>query len=127
MSLYFLVKIFHIICVIVSLSGFVMRGILKLTDSKIVHNKLVKVLPHVVDTLLLISAITLVVISGMYPWLVSWVGVKLVALVAYIIVGSIFMHSEVKGWAQYSWFALSLFIAGYIVLVALTKSASVGL
>ena len=103
-----------------------MRGILKLTDSKILHNKLVKVLPHVVDTLLLISAITLVVISGMYPWLVSWVGVKLVALVAYIIVGSIFMRSEVKGLSQYSWFAVSLFIAGYIVLVALTKSPSAG-
>lgn len=103
-----------------------MRGILKLTDCKILHHKLVKILPHLVDTLLLISAITLVVMSDMYPWHASWVGAKLLALLAYIIAGTIFMRSEAKGRAQYSWFALSLFIAGYIVLVAFTKSPSAG-
>ena len=126
MSLYSIVKIFHIICVMVSLSGFVIRGILKLNDPQILQHKLVRVLPHVVDTLLLISALTLVVMSGMYPWLAPWVGVKLVALVAYIIAGSIFMRSESKGLVQSSWFAVSLIIASYIVLVALTKSPSVG-
>jgi uncharacterized membrane protein SirB2 len=126
MTLYSLVKTFHIICVIVSLSGFVIRGILKLVDAKIIHHKLVKVLPHIVDTLLLISAITLVIMSGMYPWLVSWVAVKLVALVAYIIAGTIFMRSEAKGSVQYSWFMVSVLIAAYIVLVALSKSPSAG-
>ena len=126
MPLYSLVKIIHISCVIISLSGFAIRGILKLSGSGILQNKLVRVLPHIVDTVLLISAITLVVMSGMYPWLVSWVGVKLVALVAYILAGSIFMRARQNSTEQYGWFAISLLLAGYIVVVALTKSASAG-
>lgn len=112
---------------IISLSGFAIRGTLKLTNSEILQNKLVRVLPHIVDTLLLISAITLVVISGMYPWSVSWVGAKLLALIAYILAGSIFMRAQQKSLAQYSWFAVSLLLAGYIVLVALSKSPAAGL
>lgn len=126
MPLYSLVKIVHISCVIISLSGFAVRGMLKLSGSGILQNKLVRVLPHIVDTVLLVSAITLVVMSGMYPWLVGWVGVKLIALIAYILAGSIFMRSRQKSAAQYSWFAISLLLAGYIVVVALTKSASAG-
>lgn len=126
MPLYSLVKIVHISCVIISLSGFAIRGMLKLSGSGILQNKLVRVLPHIVDTVLLVSAITLVVMSGMYPWLVGWVGVKLIALIAYILAGSIFMRSRQKSAAQYSWFAISLLLAGYIVVVALTKSASAG-
>ncbi|NQV69857.1 MAG: SirB2 family protein, partial [Pseudohongiella sp.] len=124
--LYSFVKIFHISCVVVSLSGFTLRGILKLRGSEILQNRWLKILPHIVDTFLLVSAIILVVMSGMYPWLIPWVGVKLAALVAYIIVGAIFMHSKEQGLAQYSWFGLSLLIAGYIVMVALTKSATAG-
>lgn len=125
--LYSLVKIIHISCVIISLSGFAIRGALKLKNPEILQNKLVRVLPHVVDTFLLVSAITLVVMSGMYPWLVGWVGVKLIALIAYILAGSIFMRAQQKSLAQYSWFAVSLLLAGYIVLVALSKSPAAGL
>lgn len=126
MSLYSLVKLIHISCVIISLSGFAIRGTLKLIDSGLLQNKLVRVLPHVVDTFLLVSAIALVVMSGMYPWLVNWVGVKLLALVAYIVTGSIFMRSRHKGLTQYSWFLVSLLLAAYIVVVALTKSPTAG-
>lgn len=126
MSLYSLVKLIHISCVIISLSGFAIRGTLKLIDSGLLQNKLVRVLPHVVDTFLLVSAIALVVMSGMYPWLVNWVGVKLLVLVAYIVTGSIFMRSRHKGLAQYSWFLVSLLLAAYIVVVALTKSPTAG-
>lgn len=126
MSLYSLVKLIHISCVIISLSGFAIRGTLKLIDSGLLQNKLVRVLPHVVDTFLLVSAIALVVMSGMYPWLVNWVGVKLLALVAYIVTGSIFMRSRHKGLTQYSWFLVSLLLAAYIVVVALSKSPTAG-
>lgn len=125
--LYSLVKIIHIGCVIISLSGFAIRGTLKLANSEILQNKLVRVLPHIVDTLLLLSAITLVVMSGMYPWQVGWVGAKLLALIAYILAGSIFMRTQQKTLAQYAWFAVSLLLAGYIVLVALSKSPMAGL
>ena len=127
MSLYSLVKMFHVSCVIVSLSGFVIRAMLKLGDSKLLQRKLLKVLPHVVDTFLLISAVALVAMSGMYPWLVGWVGVKLIALVAYIVAGSIFMRARQGSQSQYLGLGVSLIIAGYIVAVALTKSPTVGI
>lgn len=127
MSLYSLVKMFHVSCVIVSLSGFAIRAMLKLGNSKLLQRKLLKVLPHVVDTFLLISAVALVVMSGMYPWLVGWVGAKLIALVAYIVAGSIFMRARQGSQSQYLWLGVSLLIAGYIVAVALSKSPTAGI
>lgn len=124
--MYSLIKIIHVSCVIVSLSGFALRGILKLLDSELMQHKLLRVLPHIVDTFLLASAIALVVMSGMYPWVVSWVGVKLIALIAYILAGSIFMRAQQNGRAQYVWFVVSLSMAGYIVAVALSKSPAAG-
>lgn len=126
MPMYSLIKIIHVSCVIVSLSGFALRGILKLLDSELMQHKLLRVLPHIVDTFLLASAIALVVMSGMYPWVVSWVGVKLIALIAYILAGSIFMRAQQNGRAQYVWFVVSLSMAGYIVAVALSKSPAAG-
>jgi len=126
MSVYLLVKMIHISCVILSLSGFVIRGTLKIIEPDVLDNKLVKTLPHIVDTVLLTSALTLVAMSGMYPWLVSWVGVKIVGLIVYIVAGTIFMRSNQNGSHQYIWFAVALLAATYIVLVALTKSPSVG-
>jgi len=50
--------------------------------------KLTRILPHVIDTLLLVSAITLVIMSGQYPLESDWVTLKLVLLSLYIVLGT---------------------------------------
>jgi|APSaa5957512493_1039668.scaffolds.fasta_scaffold00225_15 uncharacterized membrane protein SirB2 len=127
MSVYSIVKICHVIFVILSISGFVYRGSLKMAGSEKLNLKFFKIFPHVIDSLLLLSALVLVIISGMYPWRVDWLGAKLLALLAYIVSGGLMMHSKPESKMKYVWFATALLFVIYIVLVALTKSPIPGL
>lgn len=52
------------------------------------HYKLTRILPHIVDTLLLISAITLVIMSRQYPLASDWVTLKVGLLFVYILLGT---------------------------------------
>lgn len=89
MSTYLLLRTFHIICAVLSAGGFLMRGLWMLADSPLLRHRLTRVLPHVVDTLLLASAVVLVIMSGFYPLATSWINIKVVLLLVYIVLGSI--------------------------------------
>ncbi len=49
----------------------------------------VKIIPHINDTVLLVSAIILVVLSLQYPITTAWINAKIIALLIYIILGTI--------------------------------------
>ena len=85
--------------------------------------KVVRVLPHIIDTVLLLSAITLMIMSRQYPTEAAWITAKIVALLGYILAGTVFMRFARKGWEQLLSYAVALFIAAYIISVALSKSA----
>ena len=55
--LYPTLKVVHIACAIVSISGFALRGTLMLLDSPLLAARFVRIAPHVVDTMLLASAL----------------------------------------------------------------------
>ena len=57
--MYLLVKQLHVACVALSLAGFAARGALMLAGSPLLNARWVRVAPHVVDTVLLASAIWL--------------------------------------------------------------------
>jgi uncharacterized membrane protein SirB2 len=77
----------HVACVWLSLAGFVLRGVWMLTDSPRRTSKPARILPHVVDTLLLVSALALCALLGSWPFVQGWLTAKVVALVAYIGLG----------------------------------------
>lgn len=107
----------------ISVLGFIVRGILKIQDSSAVEKKLVKILPHVIDTVLLGSAIVLVVMSGQYPWVAPWVGIKIVGLIVYIALGVVVMRIAKTKQTRTLAFVLAIITAAYIFMVAATKSA----
>lgn len=72
---------------VLSLLGFMLRGWWMLKENPLLQHKLVKILPHINDTLLLGAAIYLSVVSGMYPFVVGWLGIKVVLLIGYIVAG----------------------------------------
>ncbi len=51
------------------------------------EKKWVKVVPHIVDTFLLLSALTLCVLISQYPFVNGWLTEKLFAVIAYIVMG----------------------------------------
>lgn len=120
--MYTFIKVVHMTCAMLSVLGFLGRGILKIQGSAIVEKKLVKILPHVIDTILLISAIALVIMSGQYPWIAPWVSAKIVVLVVYIGLGVVVMRIGKTQQIRIIAFALALVAAAYIFLVAVTKT-----
>ena len=58
-----------------------------INENQLLDRKLVKILPHINDTLLLTAAIFLSVMSGFYPFVEAWLGAKVLLLVGYIIAG----------------------------------------
>lgn len=79
----------HIISAVVSIVGFVWRWQLALKNSPVLQHKLVKIAPHIVDTILLGSGIWLSVMIGEYPLVQGWLTAKLLLLVVYIGLGTV--------------------------------------
>ena len=120
--MYTFIKIIHMSFAMISVLGCLARGILKINESPLVDKKLVRVLPHVIDTVLLASAITLVIMSGQYPWVAPWVSAKILGLVVYIGLGVVVMRTAKTRQARIAAFALALITAGYVFMVASTKT-----
>jgi uncharacterized membrane protein SirB2 len=118
-----LIKTLHMIFAALSICSFVYRGILKIASPDKLNRKWLKVLPHINDTLLLFSAVYLVIASQQYPEMFNWVSAKIVALLFYIIFGLFTLRFSKTVPATVVSFILALATFVYIVAVALTKQA----
>jgi len=118
------IKLIHVSCVVLSFGGFFLRGIWMLTDSTLLHQKLTKIIPHVVDAMLLGSALLM-----LYGWQWSifdlpWLQVKVVALLVYIGLGMLALKpGRTKRIRFLAWLS-GLVVFLFIVSVALTKSVA---
>ena len=120
--LYLALRNLHITCAIVSGLGFFLRGLAAMLDSPLINRRWVKTVPHVVDTVLLSSAISMAVISSQYPFAQSWLTAKLVALVLYILLGVMALRKgRSKTWRGV-FFVSALLVYTYIVSVALRRN-----
>ena len=119
---YALLKMIHVGSVIVSYLLFILRGIWMMQDSENLRQRWVRILPHVVDTILLTSAIALAMIIQQNPLSDSWLTAKVIGLLLYICLGMVAMRfGKTRQTKMIAWVAAQcVFI--YIVLVALTKS-----
>lgn len=114
-------KTLHVACAVLSVSGYFLRGLLMLRDSPLLAARVVRVAPHIIDTLLLASAIVLAVRLEQYPFVHGWLTAKVLALVAYIVLGAIGLrYGRTRRIRAAAWVA-ALLTFGYIVAVALTR------
>jgi len=60
-----------------------------LNDNNLFQHKLIRVFPHIVDTILLAAAISLTIMIQQYPFVNHWLTIKVVFLVIYIMLGVI--------------------------------------
>jgi uncharacterized membrane protein SirB2 len=112
----------HITCAYVSFALFVLRHTLNLYRVNWRGVRALKIMPHVIDSVLLLSAILLAVSLGQYPFGQSWLTVKVVALVAYILLGMQALNlNNTQGARRMAFFAAAL-VFGFIVTVARSRS-----
>ena len=122
-SIYLAFKYLHIACVVLSVGGFFIRGLLLLADSSLLQRRWLKVAPHVNDTVLLAAALVLMAMIGQYPFVDAWVTAKVFGLIGYIILGSLALKpGRGKGVRLACWLA-ALAVFAYIASVAMSKDA----
>lgn len=85
--MYAMVKHLHLTVISISLALFILRFFWTMRGSAMLQKKWVKVVPHAVDTLLLITAVWLCVLIAQYPFVHGWVTEKLFAVLLYILMG----------------------------------------
>jgi uncharacterized membrane protein SirB2 len=91
-------------------------------ESPLLKAPWVRIAPHVVDTLLLASAIALAVIIQQYPGLHGWLTAKVIGLIAYIGLGVVALNRGKTRVVRISAWIAALVVFGYIASVAMTKS-----
>ena len=119
--MYAALKLLHVSAVVLSGLGFVIRYALSVAQP-LPASALVRVVPHVVDTVLLGSALSLAWVGGFHPLRVPWLEAKLVGLVLYILIGTIALKRGRSARIRATAFSAALLAYVYIVTVALTKS-----
>lgn len=116
---YPLLKQIHLATVALTLALFLLRGWWMLRESPRLQDRWVRIVPHVNDTLLLASAVGLMLIVHQYPFVHGWLTAKVLGLVAYIVLGTIALKRGRTRRVRATAFAAALAVFGYIVTTAL--------
>jgi uncharacterized membrane protein SirB2 len=117
-----IIKQIHQFTALLSITGFALRGFWMIQDSPNLQLRIVKVVPHINDTLLLISAITLAILTSQYPGSSNWLTAKVIALIIYILLGFVALRlGKTKSIRVTAWL-LAIGCFGYIVGVAVSKN-----
>lgn len=119
---YAAVKLIHQGVVALSVAGFALRGAGLLTGAAWARGRVAKRLPHLVDTVLLLSALMLAWMLRLNPLHAPWLTAKIVGLVLYVALGMLALRPGRPGAVRVAAGVAALATVGWIVSVAVTKS-----
>jgi uncharacterized membrane protein SirB2 len=108
----------HIGFAMLSIALFVVRGGLMLAESRLLQARTLQILPHVIDTMLLTTALMLTTVIHQYPFSTGWLTAKVVLLVVYIVLGSIAIKRGRTRGIRITAFVAALLTIGFLVSVA---------
>lgn len=118
--MYATLKTLHVTSVILSLGLFGVRLVWSWLAPARLERAWVRILPHVIDTVLLASAIALTLILHQYPFVHGWLTAKVLALVVYIVAGSFALKRARTRSGRGIATAIAIASVTYIIAVALT-------
>lgn len=113
------IKTLHILFAGLSIGLFVLRGSFAVLASRPLAWRGWKIAPHVVDTLLLALGVWLATMLRLNPLHVSWLGVKLLCVLGYIVLGVLAFRLARPRWLRWSVFAAAILLFAFIVSIAL--------
>lgn len=116
------VKLIHISCVALTALFFLGRGIVMMRNPEFVGRGWVRGVAQKIDTLLLLSGVTLVWLSGQLPWQEMWLAAKLTALVVYILLGMVAFHWGKDRSVKFGAWVLAMAVLAMMVSMALSRS-----
>lgn len=118
--MYMAYKHFHLLMVVLSVSFLLVRYAMSLKPAAMLQTKFFKIAPHVIDTLLLVSAVLLMLTLQQYPFVHAWLTEKFLAVLAYIALGVMAFKGRTAA-IRWICFLGALGWLGLVLRVALTK------
>jgi len=118
---YLALKHLHLTFEALSLLAFFVRGIWLFMNSAMLSKKWVKILPHIISTILLVSGIVLAVHLSMSPGSQPWLLAKIIGLIIYIVLGVAAFKVPNPTARKLLWVS-ALIVFAYIVSVAISKN-----
>lgn len=115
---YALLKPFHLATIAITLTLFLLRGAWMMADSARLQARWIRIVPHVNDTLLLASGFSLAVLLGQYPLVNGWLTAKFLALIMYIVLGTVALKRGRTRRTRIAAWVAALLVFGYMVAVA---------
>ena len=119
--MYMMAKHLHLTAVGLSILLFVFRFIWSQFDASALSKKWVKILPHIIDTVLLASAIWLCFILSQYPFVNAWLTFKVIGVVLYIVFGLFALKKAKTKLSKWGFFVAALAVLMATAMVAVTK------
>lgn len=117
-SFYLQIKLAHIGLVLASGALFALRGLMVQAGQRWAMAKPVRRLSIGIDTLLLLTAVLLLLILHLNPFTTAWIAVKLVLLVAYIALGVLALRRAQRRGARLVAYLAALVVFGFMYSVA---------
>ncbi len=118
---YLLIKQLHMSSALLSISLFILRLIWMLGWPAMLQWKPARIVPHVVDTVLLLTAVVLAWVAQQYPFVHGWLTAKVVALIVYIVLGTIALKRGPNKPVRLLAGLAAVLTFGYILAVAFSK------
>lgn len=107
---------------VLTICGFILRGFWVVTHSTLLDTRVVRIAPHLVDTIFLLSGVALILTLRLQVMSQAWLLAKFVGLLLYIAFGSVALKpgrsTLVRAWS----FGLALLMFAFIGGAAITKS-----
>ncbi len=120
--MYLIIKHSHVALALLSISLFIIRAIWSTQQSALLQKRWVKIVPHIIDSMLLACAIFLMLSIQQYPFQSSWLTAKLLALILYIGLGTIAIKRGKTPQVRLLAASGAIIVFIYIVGVALNHS-----
>ncbi|MEK6211895.1 MAG: SirB2 family protein [Pseudomonadota bacterium] len=115
---YSMLKYIHVATVIASFALFFLRGLWMMTAPEKLTARWVRAIPHIIDTILLVSAIALAALTAQYPFVQPWLTAKVLALPVYVLLGTVAIRRGRTRRVRIVAWILALTVFGYMVAVA---------
>ena len=116
----------HIAFAVLTIISFTLRGMWMLMDSPLLLSKPARIVPHIIDTLLLFSGIVLVINYTSYHHGYGWLLAKLAVIILYIVTGAIALKYGKTRMIRIIALIISYCLLVIIVSLALTRSITLG-